>query len=172
MNYRILFLAAAVALLSGCTLGFEATFEDLSLVREEPPDIVAQYSLSGRKEPKRPLAGRLRLDFATDIDLIALEINEGYYIRYDGNICNSETSIGAWGILYENKNVSLAKNDDFFHYSIFLEPNWRYEYDLKQKSHSICIQFRAVKMVTLFDYRSNNLVIEREQVIRAFEERP
>ena len=62
MKLTRFFSTMVILLLSGCTLGFDATFEDLSLLREEPADIVGQYSLPGREAPGRPLACKAQED--------------------------------------------------------------------------------------------------------------
>lgn len=172
MNLKYPILVAAVMLLSGCTLDFETSFEGLSMVREEPPDIVAQHSLPGKEMPFVPLTGMLRLDFASDTDLAKLRENDGYHTGFDATICGSGEEMMAWGEIYQNTTVPTDA-DDRHHYSVFLITSWPdYDYNLKLKPESICVQFRAGKMVTLFSYRSNIFVVDREQVIRAFEEKP
>ena len=171
MNPRFIFIAAACALLSGCvTLGFEATFEDLSLVREEPPDIVAQYSLPGREDPGRPLTGMLRLDFATDKDLIKLAVDDGYNTWFRVETCQSKIRIRGWSYIYENRNSAAPAKKGSHRHSIFLIPKWRNDYDLKQQPESICIYYGAGKMGGFFNYRSNTIEIDRDKIIAAFED--
>lgn len=175
MNLRITFLAATGVLLSGCvTLGFEAAVEDLSLVREEPAEIVAQYPPGGISRRTSPLTGMLRLDVSVDIDLMELKEDglekEGLNVWYDAVICDSQAEIMPWPIVYQNKTVSSNTETDIHHYSVFMNTSWRgSRYDLKQQPESICVVFGAGQMGHFFDYRSNTIVIDREEVIRAFE---
>jgi len=171
MKLTILFSAMAALLLSGCTLSFEATFEGLSLVREEPADIVAQYSLPGREHPERPLAGRLRLDFVADTDLIGLMEDEGYNIWFKVKNCRSNVYLATWPYIYENLSPSLDERKNLHRYSVFLDSSWRNPpYDLKINPDPICVQFGAGQMAALFNYRSNTVEIGRDKVVAAFED--
>lgn len=170
MKLAILFTSMASLLLSGCTLGFKATFEDLSLVREEPADIVAQYSLPGREDPERPLTGRLRLDFVADTDLIGLMEDENYNLWYEAETCESKVEIVKWPVIYRNGRSSQDKKESLHNYSVFLDPSWRgRHYNLMTTPESICVRFRAGKMVTLFNYRSNTIEIDRDKFVAVFE---
>ena len=171
MNMRVLFLLATGILLSGCvTLQPDATFEGLSLVREEPPDIVAQYSLPGRSAPVNPLTGRMRLDFAVDIDLYEVMEDKGFMLAYDANICDSGDRIVKDPDIFENRTVPVDAQGKIHHYSVFLRPSWQgHDYDLKQRPESFCVEVRAGILGSPYYYRSNTLVVDREQVIRAFE---
>ena len=171
MNLRIPFLAAVGVLLSGCvTLGIEATFEELSLVREEPADIVAQYALPGRYAPSYPLIGMLRLDLAVDIDLIDVMQDKGFLLSYDANICDSEAEISKYPYIFENRTVPVDTQGKIHHYSVFLDTSWEsYDYDLERRPESFCVEVTAGTMGSPYYYRSNTLVVDREQVIRAFE---
>ena len=171
MNLRIPFLAAAGVLLSGCVvLGIEATFEDLALMSEEPADIVAQYSLPGRSAPSYPLIGMLRLDFAADIDLYEVMEDKGFMLAYDANICDSGIEIVSDPDIYENQTIPVDAQGKIHHYSVLLDSSWQgHDYDLERRPESFCVEVRAGILGSLYYYRSNTLVVDREQVIRAFE---
>ena len=124
MKMKILLFAAAGALLSGCvTLAIEATFEDLSLVREEPADIVAQYELPGRSAPVFPLTGMLRLDLAVDIDLYEVMEDKGFMLAREARTCESRVEIFGFSVIFENRTVAADAQGKLHHYSVFLHPS-------------------------------------------------
>lgn len=170
MNLKILFLAAAGALLSGCvTLGIETTFEDLSLVREEPADIVAQYALPGREAPVFPLTGMLRVDFAADTDLFEIMREKGFMLAREAKICDSRVEVFGFSVIFENRTVPVGIQGKIHRYSIFLHPSSRgSDYDLERRPESICVEIRAGILGSPYYYHSNTLVVDRDQIIRAF----
>lgn len=170
MNLKILFLAATGALLlSGCTLGFDASFEDLSLVRAEPEEIVAQYPQDGSERPNFSLTGMLRLDFVADIDITELKQKKGLNTWFEAETCGSKAEIVKWPIIYKNNNILLDTQDKQYHYSVFLNTTWRgHNYDLKRSPESICLVFGAGQLGSFFDYRSNIVEVDRDRVKAAF----
>lgn len=171
MKLTRFFSTMVILLLSGCTLGFDATFEDLSLLREEPADIVGQYSLPGREAPGSPPTGMLRLDFTANTDLFEL-MNEEYNLWFKAKTCQSMVDLVSWSNLYQNLKHAPDKSKNLHHYSVFLDPSWSNpQYDLKLNPEPICVQFGAGQLAGLSNYRSNTVTIGRDKVMAAFETR-
>ena len=168
MNLRILFIAAASVLLSACvTLQPEVTFERLSLVREAPPDV---QQLPEWEVPKHSFIGMLRLDFTADADFIKLSEDDDYNTMFEAETCKSKVWIANWPDIFKNGTIPLESQKKIHHYSVFLHTTGQgQDYDLKRRPESLCFVFSAGRMFAFFNYHSNILVVDREQVIRAFE---